>query len=131
MAEARWFYEPLPPSRFVIQEQLRQTYWRAGLSTLWIECRQETPPFQAVGKWNDITLGLTWESADWLRLTLSQDAPRLVQITQLLLGFKPLARYVENGQIVYEWRARDRQARLEELRGNETLQNLETLEPTR
>lgn len=131
MAVAHWFFEPEPPSQFAIQEHLRQTYWRAGLSTLWIECRQATPPFRAEGYWEDITLTLEWDTADWLLLKLSKDAPGVVQVTQLLLGFKPLARYVQNGQIVYEWRARNRLQRLEELRSNEALQNLETLEPAR
>lgn len=131
MAEARWFFQAEPASKFVIQEHLRQTYWRAGLGTLWIECRQATLPFRAEGYWEDVAVTLEWETADWLRLTMSADAPRVVQVTQLLLGFKPLARYVQNGRVVYEWRARNRAQRLEELRDDQMLQNLETLEAIR
>ncbi|HBY96243.1 MAG TPA: hypothetical protein DEP84_20200 [Chloroflexi bacterium] len=131
MAVAHWFFEPEPASGFVIQEHLRQTFWRAGLSTLWIECHQATPPFRAEGYWEEVALALEWDTADWLLLMLSQDAPRVVQVTQLLLGFKPLARYVQNGRVVYEWRARNRQQRLEELRGNQALENLEALGPAR
>lgn len=131
MAEGRWFYEPLPPSRFAIQERLRQTYWRAGLSTLWLECRDEKPPYRVEGHWNDVSFTIEWGSADWLLLRSNKDAARLAQVTELLLGFKPLARYVQGGQIVYEWRVRSRRERLAELRADQALENVETLDRVR
>lgn len=127
MAQAMWFFEPMPPSRFVIQEHLRQTYWRVGLSTLWIEVTNPTTPYRAEGYWGDVRLSLEWVTASALTLRLSQDAEPVVRFTSLLLGFRPLARYQENGQVVYEWRARERAARLDTLRASEGVSELVAL----
>jgi hypothetical protein len=127
MSLATWFYEPLPPSRFVIQEHLRQTYWRAGLSTLWIETRTPSAPYQAEGRWHDVTCRLEWEPAAWLTLSLTKEAEPVVRITSLLLGFSPQLRYLANGQIVYEWRTGERTARWHELQSNGQVQDLALL----
>jgi len=126
-----WFYEQEPPSRFVIQEHLRQALWRMGLGMAWVEVEQEKPPYRAVIYWYDRRWTLEWEPARYARLTLPEELPDVVRVMELMLGFKPLARYRQEGRLVWEWwrRRAEREARWQELTQQGELEELERLYP--
>lgn len=104
MATARWFYTDEPNSKFVIQEHLRQEYWRVGPAQMWIEATQATPPFKAVGYWHDLNFELEWMPRDYVLLRLDRPEPELNRATTLQLGFKPAREYDEVGKHIVEWR---------------------------
>ncbi|MDQ4076696.1 MAG: hypothetical protein M3220_10685 [Chloroflexota bacterium] len=106
MATARWFFQREPSSKFVIQEHLRQGYWRAGPGKLWVDAVQVTPPYKAVGYWHDVTFELEWVPLDYLLLRSNRREEELIRATNLQLGFKPSKEYEENGKHVTEWRMR-------------------------
>jgi hypothetical protein len=104
MASARWFYTDEPNSRFVIQEHLRQEYWRIGPAQMWIEATQTTPPYKAVGYWHDLNFELEWMPREYALLRLNRKEPELTRATTLQLGFKPTREYEEGGRHIVEWR---------------------------
>ncbi len=106
MATARWFFQSEPDSRFVIQEHLRQDFWRAGPAALWIEVVKSTSPFLAAGYWHDVTFDLEWESQTVVRLRASRQEPELIRALTLQLGFKPTHQGEEQGKHLAEWRLR-------------------------
>lgn len=122
-----WFYEPQPPSRFVIQEHLRQSLWRGGLSTSWIDVEQAEPPHRASGRWRDLTFTIEWERARRLTLISSEKSQELREIMEHVLGFAPLASYTQDEQCVVEWwrRPEEREERWKELQQDESLDELE------
>lgn len=105
MATARWFFQREPKSKFVIQEHLRQGYWRVGPSSLWIEAVTDESPYRAVGHWHDLRFELEWAPRDFVRLIAERADDELIRATTLQLGFKPARRYEQDGKIVVEWRA--------------------------
>ncbi|MDQ7028385.1 MAG: hypothetical protein Q9O62_00715 [Ardenticatenia bacterium] len=127
-----WFYEQEPSSRFVIQEHLRQALWRMGLGMAWVEVERETPPYRAVVYWYDRRWTLEWEPAKYVRLSMPEDLPDVLRVMELMLGFRPLARYRQAGQMIWEWwrRRTEREARWQELSQQEGLEELERLYPT-
>lgn len=106
MATARWFFEIEPDSKFVIQEHLRQDYWRNGPSTMWIDVVESKPPYRAVGYWHDVTLELEWMPREYVQLRTNKEAPELIRVTTLQLGFKPIRREQEGDRFIVEWRPR-------------------------
>jgi len=126
-----WFYEQEPPSKFVIREHLRQALWRMGLGMAWVEVEQETPPYRAVVYWYDKKFALEWEPAKYLKLSLDQESREIVRVVELMLGFKPLARYRQGNTLVWEWwrRRAEREARWQELSQQGDIEDLERLYP--
>ncbi|MGH2542587.1 MAG: hypothetical protein ACRDIB_07315 [Ardenticatenaceae bacterium] len=106
MATARWFFGREPESLFVIQEHLRQGYWRVGPSAMWIDAVQATIPYRAVGYWHDVAFELEWVPLEYVLLRSSRPEKELVRATTLLLGFKPVREAEEDGKHVVEWRPR-------------------------
>jgi hypothetical protein len=104
MATARWFFQIEPESKFIIQEHLRQGYWRAGPSELWIEAVEVKPPYRAAGYWHDVAFELEWVPLEYVRLSANRDEPELTRATSLQLGFKPVERREEDGKLIVEWR---------------------------
>ena len=104
MATARWFYQPhVSPSRYVVQEHLRQDFWRAGPATMWVDVTQTTPPCKAVGYWHDVNFELEWIPRDYVTLRASQTANDLVKAISLQLGFQPSGNSDDNGKSVVTW----------------------------
>jgi hypothetical protein len=106
MATARWFFDSEPNSRFIIQEHLRQDYWRNGPSQLWVEAVQTTAPYKAVGYWHDLSFELEWVPREYVLLRSNRRDDELIRVTTLQLGFKPLRVGEEEGRYVVEWRPR-------------------------
>lgn len=104
MATARWFFEPDPNSKFIVQEHLRQDYWRSGPATMWIDAVQTTPPYKAVGYWHDVNFELEWQPRDYVLLRASRKEKELIRATSLQLGFQPSRQEEEGGKYVVEWR---------------------------
>lgn len=104
MATARWFYDDEPDSGFVIQEHLRQNYWRVGPSSMWVDVVKSTPPFQARGYWREAKFDLEWQPRVYVRLSTTAEAKELERVTSLQLGFKATDRREEEGRQVIEWR---------------------------
>ncbi|MBA3534744.1 MAG: hypothetical protein H0T73_22760 [Ardenticatenales bacterium] len=110
MATARWFFTELPESKFIIQEQLRQDYWRAGPATMWIDAVQVTKPYTAVGYWHDVNFEMEWSPREYLFLRANRKEEELIRATTLQLGFRPTRQYEEDGKYVIEWRLRASEA---------------------
>jgi hypothetical protein len=106
MATARWFFNEMPNSKFIIQEQLRQDYWRTGPATMWIDAVQTTKPFKAVGYWHDVNFELEWTPFEYVLLRASRKEEELIRATSLQLGFRPSRQYEEEGKYLIEWRLR-------------------------
>lgn len=106
MPTARWFFEPEVNSKFVLQEHLRQDFWRSGPSTLWVDAVQTTPPYKAVGYWHDLTFEIEWVPRDYVILRANRADKEILRATTLQLGFKPARQGEEGGQYVTEWRLR-------------------------
>lgn len=103
MATARWFFESEPNSKFVIQEHLRQDYWRAGPAQLWVDAVQTTPPYKAVGYWHDVSFELEWIPREYVELRCSRKEPELIRATTLQLGFRPAHEGEEGGKYLVAW----------------------------
>lgn len=127
-----WFYEPQPPSRFVIQEHLRQAVWRSGLSSAWVDVDSTEEPYRATVRWRDMTYTLEWETAKRLTLRASRPDDELIDVWEHIIGFEPLASYTQGDEYVVEWwrRREEREARWEELEQDEALEDLERHIPT-
>lgn len=104
MATARWFFQPhVSPSRYVVQEHLRQDFWRAGPATMWVDVTQTTIPCKAVGYWHDVNFELEWVPLEYVILRASQAATDLVKAISLQLGFQPSATTEDSGKSVVTW----------------------------
>lgn len=106
MATARWFFIEEPNSKFIIQEHLRQDYWRAGPATMWIDAVNTTEPYKAVGYWHDVNFELEWTPRQYALLRANRKEAELLRATSLQLGFKPTREYEEDGKYIVEWRLR-------------------------
>ncbi len=105
MATARWFFQREPHSRFVIQEHLRQGYWRAGPANMWIDAVDADAPYKAVGYWHDVSFELEWMPREYVVLRANRPEAELIRATTLQLGFQPARQYEDAGKHVAEWRA--------------------------
>jgi hypothetical protein len=114
MATARWFFTEMPSSKFIIQEHLRQDYWRSGPATMWIDAVQVTKPYKAVGYWHDVNFELEWSPREYVLLRASRKEEELIRATTLQLGFRPSRQYEEGGKYLIEWRLRGSEPTLAE-----------------
>lgn len=104
MATARWFYDDLPDSGFVISEHLRQNFWRVGPSAMWLDVVQSTAPYLARGYWREARFDLEWVPRQYVILRTTAEAKELERATALQLGFKATGRSEAEGKQVIEWR---------------------------
>ena len=125
---ANWFFTPYAPARSVIENDLRLSFWKAGLARMWLSCTKDTPPFQCVGFWGDEEFSLEWEPKDCLLLKMKAPNQDLLIGFERVLKHKALAAYRnDGGNVVVEWRVKNADARFDELqaRGVSDLERLD------
>jgi hypothetical protein len=116
---ANWFATPLPPSRFVIEGELRSAFWRAGFRNMWVTCTREEPPYECVGSLGRRSFKMEWAPRNYLVLRSDEPEAELVKALEGALKHKALAAYrAQDGAVVVEWRAQNSEERLEELRAS-------------
>src|SRR5438067_209912 len=116
MSAAQYWYETNPGMNlYDISEHLRQSLWRYGLGTAWVQATRAEPPYTAEGRWHDVLFSLEWAPQQYVILRMSANEKDIEQAISTVLGFKPLFRYTDGVQQVYEWRQAERAARWNEL----------------
>ena len=115
---ARWLFKQYPPSRYVIESDLRMTFWQNGATRMWFTCTRETPPFECQGYWGDETFTLEWEPQKYLLLKMRAPHPDLLTLFERVLRHKALAAYRNGNQVIVEWRVQDADARFAELQAS-------------
>ncbi len=111
-----WFYTQFPPSRSVIENELRLAFWKAGYGGLWFSCTRDEPPFGCLGMWRQKEFHIEWVPGDYLILKMSEPNQDLLKALERLLRHPALAAYRDgSGTVVVEWRAKNGAARLQEL----------------
>ncbi len=115
---ARWLFKQYPPSRYVIESDLRMTFWHSGAARMWFTCIKETPPFKCQGFWGDEEFELEWEPRKYLLLKMRAPNQNLLTLFENVLRHKALAAYRNGNQVIVEWRVQDADARFAELQAS-------------
>ncbi len=124
---ATWFYSAFPPSRSVIENELRLAFWKAGYGDMWVSCTKEEPPYACKGLWHGTEFIMEWQPGKYLTIQSDEPNQALLNIFERLLGHPALAAYRNgDGKVIIEWRAKDGDARFEELQLS-GVRNLERL----
>ena len=123
---AAWFLSQVPPSRHAIENELRLSFWRAGYGQMWFTCTQDQPPFECHGLWNAIDFNVEWEPRKFVLLKMKEPNQELLAAFERVLKHNALAAYRNGNGIVVEWRAKNPDARFQELRAS-NVQDLERL----
>jgi hypothetical protein len=110
-----WFFLRYPPSRFVIEASVRNAFWRAGFDKMWLSCVKEEPPYACVGEWQGKTFRMEWDPGVYLQLITKEPNQRLFDGFERMLKHRALAAYRLGNEVYLEWRAKDVDARLQEL----------------
>ncbi len=116
---AHWLFADFPRSRFAIETELRQTFWKAGWGKVWFTCLQDTPPFECAGSWNDTAFAIEWQPKTYLRLKMPAPNQTLLDAFERVLKHSALAAYKQNdGSVVIEWWINNPDARYRELQSS-------------
>ncbi len=115
MSVNSWFFTKFPPSRSVIENDVRLSFWKAGYGKMFFVCVQDTAPFACTGEWGDAEFALEWEPQNYVRLKMPAPNQDLLLAFENVLHHKALAAYKENNGVVVEWRAKNADARFAEL----------------
>jgi hypothetical protein len=116
---AEWFFTNFPPSRSVIENELRLSFWHAGFGRMWFGCVKETAPFECQGEWGDTDFSMEWEPKNYLLLKMKTPNQDLLNAFERVLKHKALAAYKNgNGSVVVEWRVKNADARFQELQAS-------------
>ncbi|MEW5721295.1 MAG: hypothetical protein AB1817_21895 [Chloroflexota bacterium] len=116
---ANWFFTPYPSSRSAIENDLRLSFWKAGLAAVWFTCTKATAPFECQGFWGDAEFSLEWEPRNYLLLKMRAPNQDLLNAFERVLKHKALAAYRNGGgNVVVEWRVQGADARFAELKTN-------------
>lgn len=113
-----WFFKQYPPARSVIENDLRLTFWKAGLAAIWFTCTKETAPFECQGLWGEEEFALEWEPQNYLLLKMRAPNKDLLTAFERVLKHKALAAYRRDGTVVVEWRVQNADARFAELKAD-------------
>ena len=114
---ANWFFTPYAPARSVIENDLRLTFWKAGLAQMWFTCTKATAPFECLGFWGEAEFSLAWEPKNYLVLKMKVPNQDLLNAFERVLKHKALAAYRNGGgSVVVEWRVKNADARFDELK---------------
>lgn len=114
-----WFFNELPPSRHSIENQVRLAFWQAGFGRIYFTCTKDEPPFELEGAWSEKIFSVEWQPKEYLLLKMKEPDEALLDAFQRALRHKPLAAYRNGGgNVVVEWRARDVDARYQELQAS-------------
>lgn len=125
---SNWFFTEYSPSRSVIENDLRLSFWKAGFGKMFFSCTKDTVPYECRGEWGDIDFNIEWEPKNYLLLKMKAPDQKLLEAFERVLKHKAFAAYKSgNGSIVVEWRARNSNARFQELQtsGVSDLQRLD------
>jgi hypothetical protein len=115
---ANWFFAELPPSRFVIEGELRNVLWKAGVSGMWLSCTRENVPYECAGVWRGSEFTIEWDPKTHFLLKTKEPNAELLDLFERTLNHKALAAYKESGAVVVEWRAKNADERFKELQSN-------------
>ena len=117
-----WFYqEPETGRPYMISERVTHTFWANRLSGIFFKCVQAESPYQVVGEWRGITIGIEWTVKNYLKLHTPQEERGLIIVCSEILGFKPTLSYADaDGNFITEWYVESAAAtqRLQEVQGN-------------
>lgn len=113
-----WFFKQYPPARSVIENDLRLTFWQAGLVAMWFTCAKETAPFECHGFWSAETFTLEWMPREYLLLKMRAPNKDLLAAFERVLKHKALAAYRRDDTVIVEWRVPNADARLAELQAS-------------
>ncbi len=113
-----WFFKNYPPARSVIENDLRLTFWKAGLARMWFTCTKETAPFECQGLWGDEEFYLEWEPKNYLLLKMRAPNKELLTTFERVLKHKALAAYRQDNTVIVEWRVHDAPARFAQLQAS-------------
>lgn len=122
-----WLFTDYPPSRWVIENDLRFRFWNAGLKSMWVSCTKETAPYVCQAEWRDIPFTLEWDPKKFLQLKMKAPNQDLFDAFERMLKHKALAAYKQDNGVIVEWRVTDADARYTELQttGAKELQRLD------
>jgi hypothetical protein len=116
---AQWFLNSYPSSRSIIENDLRLQFWKAGFKGMWFSCTKDTAPFECHAKWNDKPFTMEWEPKNFVALKMKSPEQDLLDVFEKMLKHRALAAYKNaDGNVVVEWRARNVQARFQELQAS-------------
>jgi hypothetical protein len=114
-----WFFTQYAPARSVIENDLRLSFWKAGVARVWFSCAKDTSPFECVGFWGDEEFSLEWEPKNFLALKMKAPNQNVLNAFERVLKHKALAAYRNDaGSVVVEWRVRNASARFDELKAS-------------
>ena len=116
---ANWFFTQYAPARSVIENDLRLSFWKAGLARMWFTCTKATAPFECLGFWGDEEFSLEWEPQNYLWLKMKAPNQDLLTGFERVLKHKALAAYRNSGgNVIVEWRVPNANARFDELKAS-------------
>ena len=108
---ANWFFTQYAPARSVIENDLRLSFWKAGVARMWFTCTKATAPFECLGFWGDAEISLEWEPQNYLLLRMKAPNQDLLTAFERVLKHKALAAYRNGGgSVVVEWRVKNSDA---------------------
>lgn len=123
-----WFAKQLPPSRHGIENALRLAFWAHGFGDSYFTCIEPHPPVRCTGLWKStFPLQVEWVPMDYLQVTMPEPNKEVLEAFERVLGHRALAAYRnDKNEVVVEWRARNSEARWNELAQSE-VKDLERL----
>ena len=116
---AAWLFTNYPPSRSVIEGDLRLAFWKAGFKGLWFSCTKDSAPFECQVEWDGTPVALEWEPKNYLLVKMKAPNQGLLDGLERVLKHKALAAYQNGGgNVVVEWRIKDADTRYRELQSS-------------
>mgnify|MGYP006267993191 CR=1 FL=1 len=113
---AEWFFTNYPPSRSVIENDLRLKFWFGGFKGMWLSCTKETVPYECQSNWNGNAFSMEWEPKNYLLVKMKTPNQQVLDVFERMLGHKALAAYKNaDGTVIVEWRTKNADARFQEL----------------
>jgi hypothetical protein len=113
-----WFYNPPENIPYFISERVNTTLWDERLGGVWLTVVRAEAPFEMTGTYNGATVNMTWQPAEWLRLTTCPEAPALMKGLANVLRRQPSLRYETlDGETVWEWWIEGVDRRWQEIQG--------------
>jgi hypothetical protein len=123
-----WFSKKLPASRHGIENAIRLAFWAHGFGDSYFTCVKADPPVRCTGLWkSNFPLNVEWMPGDYFTVTMKEPNKEALEAFERVLGHRALAAYRNaQGEVVVEWRAKNGEARWNEL-SQSGVQDLERL----
>lgn len=116
---AQWFLTQLPASRFAIESEIRIAFWKAGYGDIWVTCTKDDVPYQCEGFLKGKQFAMEWDPKSYVMLKTAEPNQELLGAFERALKHRATVAYKDvSGQVVVEWRARNAEARLQELQNS-------------